>query len=343
MNPAANRSPKGFVDFKDIKARVNITQVLEHYRLLDELRQNGDRFSGPCPIHRGSNPTQFRVSISRNCFNCFGQCGRGGNVIDFVSMMEEISFRDAALLMQQWFLPGEVVSENSTPPAAKRPKVYHHPVDEDHKEDSGEGNAEDQNIPLTFSLKTLETDHPYLDERGISDEAVQHFGLGYCKRGCLRGHLVIPIHNPSGDLVGYVGRWPGEVLAPRPKYKFPKGFKKSLEVFNLHRATTEPEELPLVIVEGFFDCISLWEAGIQKCVSLMGSHLSETQAERIVESIPEGSQIELLFDADKAGRKGAELAESLLGAYTQVRRIDLPEEGMQPDYLTADQIAEVFE
>lgn len=84
------------VNFKEIKARVSMVQVLEHYALMDSLRQSGDRISGPCPIHQGTNPTQFRVSISKNCWNCFGNCGRGGNVIevkriDWVSYIQRLN------------------------------------------------------------------------------------------------------------------------------------------------------------------------------------------------------------------------------------------------------------
>src|SRR5438034_7818090 len=102
-----------WVDFKKIKARVSIVQILERYCVLETLARsaNGDRLSGTCPIHGGTNRTHFRVSISKNCWNCFGKCKCGGNVIDFVSRKEGVPFRDAALLIQRWFI-GE---ENSTP------------------------------------------------------------------------------------------------------------------------------------------------------------------------------------------------------------------------------------
>ena len=54
-----------FVDFKAVKAAVTIEQVLDHYGLLDRFKRGGDGLSGPCPIHKGSNPTQFRVSTAK--------------------------------------------------------------------------------------------------------------------------------------------------------------------------------------------------------------------------------------------------------------------------------------
>ena len=76
-----------WVDFKEIKGRVSIVQILERYGALASLCKNGngDRLSGACPIHGGTNKTHFRVSVSKNCWNCFGKCQCGGNVIDFVA------------------------------------------------------------------------------------------------------------------------------------------------------------------------------------------------------------------------------------------------------------------
>jgi DNA primase len=94
---------KNWVDFKEIKARATIDMVLEHYGLLEGLKRSGKNLVGRCPIHKGTNPKQFSVNPEKNAFNCFGDCGGGGNVLDFVSKMEEVSIRDAGLLLQDWF------------------------------------------------------------------------------------------------------------------------------------------------------------------------------------------------------------------------------------------------
>lgn len=336
----------GFVDFKQVKAGVTILQVLERYQLVETLRQNGDRLSGPCPIHKGKNPTAFRVSISKNCFNCFGSCARGGNVIDFVSLMEGVDFREAALLLQNWFLApcgddGPVRSKKTArkttrakkprpdPPAARTPAA-----DEPAPEDG-------PNLPLTFELKTLKTDHPYLFQRGLEPETIEEFGLGLCSRGMLRGYIAIPIHNREGELVAYAGRWPGDPPEGTAKYKLPKGFRKSQEIFNLHRALEEDEDAPLVIVEGFFDCFALWQAGITKCVALMGCSLSEEQLLLLTESLPVGSSIELLFDNDEAGIHGAGKVQAQLSEFA-TRIVALPEGIRQPDELPVDAVPDVF-
>jgi DNA primase len=98
-----------WVNYKEIKARVKMGQVLEHYGVLGELREKGDSLVGCCPIHKGSNANQFHVSRQKNTFMCFGDCHEGGNVIDFVVMMEGgdkkngDDVRRAATCLQDWF------------------------------------------------------------------------------------------------------------------------------------------------------------------------------------------------------------------------------------------------
>jgi DNA primase len=103
------KSTMAWVNYKEIKTRVKIEQVLEHYGVLGELRERGDDLVGRCPIHKGSNPTQFHASRSLNIFNCYGNCHGGGNVIDFVVLMEGgdkkngDDVRSAAMCLQEWF------------------------------------------------------------------------------------------------------------------------------------------------------------------------------------------------------------------------------------------------
>src|SRR6266567_4428597 len=92
-----------FIDFKAVKAAITMQEVLENYGISDRFKKSGDSLSGPCPIHGGSNPTQFRVSISKNIWNCFSKCKHGGNVLDFIAKMEKVSIHAAALKAIEWF------------------------------------------------------------------------------------------------------------------------------------------------------------------------------------------------------------------------------------------------
>jgi DNA primase len=336
-----------WVDFKEIKGRVSIIQILERYGVLDSLTKagSGDRLSGTCPIHGGTNKTHFRVSVSKNCWNCFGKCQSGGNIIDFVSKKEDIPFRDAALLVAEWF-PGSsrekeeprekprfdtgklAVAENPRTPAAVSEDDLFQPKDD------GEPNK-----PLAFALTKLDPEHPYLMERGLSPETIATFGLGYCGKGLQRGHVVIPIHNSDGHLVAYAGRWPGEPEDGKGKYKFPEGFKKSIELFNYHRAIAADHEKPLVVVEGFFDAMKLHQAGYERVVAIMGSSLSDAQEELLTRycATPDERLI-LFFDGNEAGQKGQADALARLAKRLFVRAVELEGRAEEPEDLTAEEL-----
>src|SRR5450631_1335096 len=109
-----------FLDFKAVKSAIKMEQVLQHYDVLDRFKRSGDSLSGPCPIHGGENPTQFRISISKNIWNCFSECKHGGNVLDFIARMEDVSIHAAALKAIDWFsLDPEAMSAGAEEEAEK--------------------------------------------------------------------------------------------------------------------------------------------------------------------------------------------------------------------------------
>ncbi len=336
-------SKSKFVDFRAVKAAVTMEQVLEHYGLLDKFRRSGDSLSGCCPIHKGSNPTQFRVSVSKNVWNCFSECKHGGNVLDFIEKMEGISIHAAAMKAIEWFgLDPEAMSADSgeepepeaAPAPASKKSVAPKPAP---KPESGAPNK-----PLKFRLDKLDREHPYLKERGLTQETVIDFGIGFCAKGVMGGHIAIPIHNPQGEVVAYAGRFPGEPAADAPKYKLPQGFRKSLELFNLDRAAKEPAEKPLVIVEGFFDCMKLHQHGLKKAVALMGSTLSAAQEELLKKHLRPSSQVIVMLDEDEAGRAGREDIAVRLCRFAFVRVHAFEKEGMQPEHLSAEEAAQIM-
>src|ERR1043165_4148031 len=91
------------VDFRAVREAVSMEQILTHYGLLTVMKRSGDNLSGCCPIHKGTNPTQFRVSISKNVWNCFSECKRGGNVVDFIARMDNVTIHAAAVRAIEWF------------------------------------------------------------------------------------------------------------------------------------------------------------------------------------------------------------------------------------------------
>lgn len=339
-------STSRFVDFRAVKREVSMVQVLERYGLMSRMTRNGDSITGTCPIHEGKNTTAFRVSVSKNCWNCFSRCGCGGNVLDFVSKKERVSLLKAANLLVEWFALKIGAPKDDDAPASPRQEQVSPPVREKSKpkpeptKPAEEDPATGDNKPLEFALKNLQQDHPYLTERGLSPETGQTFGLGFCSKGLLKDRIAIPIHNAAGQLVAYAGRWPGKI--DHEKYMFPKGFKKSLELFNLHRAIAEPAQRPLVIVEGFFDCMKLWQYGVRRVVALMGSSLSLGQEELIRRHTNSESHVIVMLDEDEAGQKGREDVARRLARFTFVKIHAFEKPGTQPDHLTGEEVQGLF-
>ena len=328
-----------YVDFHAVKLAVTMVQVLDHYKLTERFQRKGDSLSGACPLHKGENPTQFRVSVSKNCWNCFGDCKRGGNVLDFVSLMDGVTIREAAIRISDWF---NVVSEKPEKRAVASEEKKPAPSKEEPPQTPPKAASEAQetgpNKPLGFELRNLDTAHPYLAERGLSGATIAEFGLGCCNNGSMKGRIVIPIHNVDGKLVAYVGRWPGDPPEDTPKYKLPAGFRKSEELFNLHRALQADPSLPLVIVEGFFDCLHLCQNGIARVVALMGCQLSHAQEELLAAHLQPGDHIILMLDEDDAGRAGREYALQRLATRAFVKVFGYGREGQQPTDLSAEEL-----
>jgi hypothetical protein len=121
-----------WVDFKAVKAAVDIQMVLNHYGI-GSLTKSRDELRGPCPIHKASARSKnFTVNIRKNAFKCFSnECGARGNVLDFVAAMESCTVRDAALKLKHWFKVGdselESPKDDETTGSAKIPRgIYRH-------------------------------------------------------------------------------------------------------------------------------------------------------------------------------------------------------------------------
>jgi DNA primase len=314
------------VDYATLKQSVSMVQILERYGLMGILMKQGDSLSGACPIHQGHNVNQFRVNIAKNCWVCFGDCHRGGSILDWVSLKEGVSIKAAAVLIQEWFGLAPNGMNKSSQAINVAPARMEHSID---------GMA--VNSPLGFALSNLEPNHPYLKERGLEPATIKTFGIGYCRNGIMAGRIAIPVHNETGQLVAYAGRWAGITDVHQPKYRFPKGFRKSQELFNLHRSLTADSNLPWVIVEGFFGCIKLWQYGVRHVIALMGSVLSKAQEELIRKHLRPQAKVILMLDEDAAGRAGrTEIAHRLASSY-QVQIHTFAKEGNQPDDLNPDQ------
>ena len=320
-----------FVSFRAVKQSVSMAQVLDHYGLMETLVPRGkDSLTGPCPIHHGANPTQFRVSPSKNIWNCFGGCP-GGNVLDFVAQMEKVDIREAALRLVEWFGPpargrpsrSSRGTFQSAPPEAARGSTRFRCPDANVEVMAREEPPQAQepavitaNTPLPFALKNLDPEHESLERLGITRQTADYFGAGYCRKGMMKDRLAIPIHSPKGELLAYAGRAvdPDETSGAE-LYKYPPTFRRDLEVYNLNRAfwSDQIEAEGIIVVADFLDVFALYEAGYDNAVALMGTELSEAQALLLVRTLGRRVKLTLLFPQDLPGT--VEMLSRLIGVF----------------------------
>lgn len=305
-----------WVSFAEVKRRMGLEQALRSYRI-DWLRRSGrQQYRGRCPIHGGQGIEAFHANLERNVFHCFA-CGAGGNVLDFVAAMEGCSIREAALRLQGIQSPGRTTRIAALTPEERKLVTKKREV----------------TPPLKFSLP-VDPWHPYLMERGIDPATASYFGVGYCGRGLMSGRIAIPIHDHDGRLVGYCGR---AIHGESPRYRFPAGFQKSQVLFNHHRARAT-EDRQVVVVEGFFDCMRVSQAGYPCVVALMGARLSGAQKSMLTDRY---DKITLMLDGDPTGRSASvRIASDLAPACAVTELLLAP--GVQPDQMTCDQVRQLL-
>lgn len=314
-----------WVDFADIKGSVDIKQVLDHYRVrLKRVRKEYLRGLCPLPTHGSAQSREsFGVDTGRNVWACHSasccqarQGKVGGNILDLVACMEACSIREAALRLRRW-------SDVSVETGLRDQLV---------SKGKRSGRSQEELPRLSFTLRLQW--HPYLEQRGIQRQTAAWFGVGYYGgSGFLRGRMVFPIHDEGGELVAYAGR---TMDGREPRYLFPPGFHKSQVVFNLHRAVefAARQGGVAIVVEGFFDCLKVHQAGYGNVVALMGASVSDRQSELLHTYFRE---LVVMLDGDEAGRR----ASRMLAARWPATYMAWVPAGCQPDQLSSEAIERI--
>lgn len=267
--------PSKFVNFTEVKASVNITQILDHYHLLDDLKREPSGYAGSCPFCDSGSPRPFRASEEKNCFNCLS-CKTGGNILDFVVEMEDCTIRESALQIQEWF-DLETKSSSSRKPRKK------HASKKKAKKSEVTPSEPKRSKPLGFTLE-LDDQHKWFEENGIDPETVDEFGLGFCPKGVLQGCIAFPVHDEKFQLAGYVGY---DLSKSEQEDEYPWIFPKQLVttrlIFNFPR--TDPTgEGELVLARDPLDLILRWQDGDRRIVALLDDSISAVQV-KLLESL----------------------------------------------------------
>ncbi len=307
---------------EEVRRASDIVDVISQYL---QLRKRGRNYLGLCPFHQEKTPS-FNVSPDKQMYHCFG-CGVGGNVFTFVMEHEKVSFVEAVRTLATRAgitLPaegsggrGESTEHEALYDACKTAGLYYYET----LFHSPEGK---------FALE-------YFRHRGFSDATMTKFGLGYSKHswdglvtlaaerkldpgqfekaGLLlkrddgtyydrfRGRAMFPIFSPSGRPVGFGARKMRED-DPMGKYiNSPETpiYVKSRSLYGLfHSKEAIRAQEFAVLVEGYADLISVFQAGVENIVASSGTALTEDQI-RLVGRYAKA--ITLVYDADSAGSK----------------------------------------
>lgn len=334
-----------WIDFKELRKKLDFEQVLRHYGV--EVKRKGNQHHGYCPLpnHQGKkNSPSFSANLERGIFQCFG-CGAKGNVLEFAAMMEKADPKDGAALhkvageLQKRFCPELGVPTETKPPSKKPEKT-------EQKSDV----PVVVNAPLDFELKGLDRNHPYLLNRGFTQETIDHFGLGFCSRGLLKDRVAIPLHDHEGQLVGYAGRVVEDaaISEDNPRYRFPGKrerdgkpfeFRKTLFLYNGFRIKAPVDDL--IVVEGFTSVWWLNQNGLPYVVGTMGADCSERQAELVVSLVKPNGRVWIVPDGDKAGERFAQSFLLQVSPYRFVHWTKL-DAGKQPTDLSGERLKASF-
>jgi len=337
-----------------IREATDIIQVIGEYI---RLKKRGRNSQALCPFHTEKTPS-FKVSADKQIYHCFG-CGKGGNVFTFLMEHEKMSFVEAVRhLARRANIPiREEVSDHRREQLERL--NYAHQV------------ALDYFRELLFDSKYRRVLDYYLKgRRVITDDSIEFFQLGLAgeewdgflrnatKKGIkadellkaglvlfsekkktyfdrFRQRLMIPIFNLSQKPIAFGGRTlrKGE---PAKYINSPETplYSKSNVLYGLNFARDSIREAnAVIVVEGYFDLISLWQSGVKNVVASSGTSFTHQQA-RLLARFAE--EVYLFFDADSAGQSAAlRSVDSLYDAGLEVK-VMIPPDNLDPDLVARE-------
>jgi DNA primase len=254
---------------------------------VDIIAETGNDFLCLCPFHGNRNTPSFSVSKERGAFICFNpSCGESGSIIDIVKRLTERNEFEAIRFIKVKEIENDVDFEDTLSSV-----------------------LEDKPDFVEFSQETLDRLHAdlagnkeardYFEYRGINEESMKHFALGYSSA---MNMVITPVHSPDGMPVGLVGRSISE-----KRFKNSNGLPKNKTMFNLHRA----KKLGgiVIVVESNFDAIRVHQAGFPNVVATLGGHISNDNINLLNKYF---TKIIIMTDSDEAGRSlGKNIANKL--------------------------------
>ena len=344
---------------EEIRSRNDIVDVISSYI---KLQKKGSSYFGLCPFHNEKSPS-FSVSRSKQMYYCFG-CGVGGNVITFIMEYENFTFSEAVRFLAERAgieIPEEEYSKEAKERANLKSVLL-----------------EVNKLAAKYFYAQLKSEqgefaHSYLTKRGLTEETITAFGLGYSnkysddlykylkmqgysdeilskaglvtiseKKGAFDkfwNRVMFPIMDTNNRVIGFGGRVMGQ---GEPKYlNSPETeiFDKSRNLYGLNRARTSRKNY-FLLCEGYMDVIALHQAGFTNAVASLGTAFTPGHASLIKRYV---SEVYLTFDSDEAGTKAALRAIPILRDAGITAKIIRMEPYKDPDEFIKNLGAEEFE
>ncbi len=332
----------------EIVNRINIIDFISSYT---QLKRSGQNYKGLCIFHKEKTPS-FIVNPHKGLWKCFG-CGEGGNIFTFIMKLENITFPEAVRKLAN--VAGVSIEYSQTPHIKKelsyREKLF-----------LANEFAHNYFKSVLYESEEGKKFITYLAERSLKNEEIKSFGFGasssewnsfykallkkekdvkeFLDLGLLiknnekiydrfRDRLIIPIYDETGKLVAFAGRTlnddtPKYINSPESKI-----FQKGNILYGLHLTKNFIKEKGyLILVEGYFDFISLYKEGIRNVVASMGTSLTENQI-NIIKRFTE--RVVIAYDSDFGGQNATLRGIDLLhNAGVEIAIVKLPA-GYDPD------------
>lgn len=322
----------------EIRAKTDIVSVISAYL---PLTKKGKNYFGVCPFHDDHSPS-MSVSPDKQIYTCFS-CGASGNVFNFVSSYEHITYYEAVKLL------GERLGYNiNTSPKEKKDDISYEIYDKACK-------FYQNNINTTLGKNAIE----YLHSRQINDELINKFKIGLSMtkvslteyllgsgyelnklinigltneqtKDIFLNRIMFPLFDLKGNVVAFSGRiYNTKDGSKYVNTKETNIFKKGTMLYNYHNAREHLKVNDTIIVmEGFMDVIRAYSIGVVSCVATMGTALTKQNALNLKKM---ATNIILCFDGDKAGEEATTKAIKIFEEIDVVPKVVRLEDNLDPD------------
>ena len=335
---------------EDVRAAADIVKIIGDYV---QLRKAGANMMGLCPFHQEKTPS-FAVHPGKQIFHCFG-CGVGGDVFKFIMLIDNVTFPEALERL------ADKVGVTLVQSGAKGTDSKSHERTALYKIHEAAAKFYAGQLTGTGEGRAARA---YLLDRGLKDEVIGHFLLGYAPRDGqaltrhlsslrfsdevlektglvlrdaggnrrfdrFRGRIIFPIANESGKTIAFGGRALGD---EQPKYlNSPETpiYTKSRVLYHLDRGGKAIRKQDYaILVEGYMDCIAVDSCGIENVIASCGTSFTEAQIRLLARY---SRRVVVNYDPDSAGQAAAERSvNALLEAGFEVKVLALPG-GLDPD------------